>query len=78
MGPDFVKWPHAIKFAIVSIYKDKVLDLIDHPKGVKCIGHTWRYKDTDIDVHICKIFDLSERNFIIKFKELNLTRFDLP
>jgi hypothetical protein len=44
MGPDFVKWPHAIESAIVSIYKYKVLDLIDHPKGVKCIERTRRYK----------------------------------
>ena len=58
-----------MKSEIVFIYKIKFWNLV---------GRKWIYKRNRRGYRIHKIFDLSEKLFTAKFKELTTTRLDLP
>src|SRR6266496_1924355 len=57
MGPDSTKWLEAMKFEIGSMYKNKVLSLVDLANDRQAIENKWIFKrktDADSSVTIYK------------------------
>jgi hypothetical protein len=76
MGPNSVKWLEAIKSVIVPYTRNQVSELGRPTKGMKPNESIWIYKQTWMFC-IYEVVDTLLKEFMIVFKELIVTRFDL-